>query len=270
VAGFAERYGPWALVVGSAEGIGAGYADALAARGLHLVLLDRQGAALAAQAARLRTRHPSLHVRELVVDLTDLARLTAAIDEIADLDIGLLVANAAFSVTGQWLDVSLADKLSHVQVNCAAVTVLVDRLSRSMVARGRGGIIVMSSMAGKLGGPRVAAYAATKAFDLVLAESLWSELAPHGVDVLAVLPGSTRTPGFEASLARTPPRQVYVMAPEDVVREALAALGRGPQLVVGRRNRLTDAVLQRLLPRRTAVRLVARSTTFLRSGPPPG
>ena len=68
-----------------------------------------------------------------------------------------------------------------------------------MAARGRGGILLMSSLAGGQGTPIVAAYAASKAFEIVLAEGLWDELRPAGVDVLACRAGPTRTPSYEAS-----------------------------------------------------------------------
>ncbi|HLW17186.1 MAG TPA: SDR family NAD(P)-dependent oxidoreductase, partial [Actinomycetota bacterium] len=209
---FRDRYGPWALVTGAAMGIGASYVEQLAARGLNVVLVDKEPALISEVASRIRTR---VEVREVVVDLADQDEVAAVLDLVADLEIGLLVANAAHAATAPWLEIPLDDKLRQIAVNCVAVTQMVDVLSRAMVSRRRGGIIVMSSMAARIGSPRVATYAATKAFDLILAESLWAELRAHRVDVLAVLPGQTRTPGYEGSLgARTKlPRGVKVMEP---------------------------------------------------------
>jgi short-subunit dehydrogenase len=129
-----------------------------------------------------------------------------------------------------------------------------------MVQRGRGGIILMSSLSAFQGTALVATYAATKAFNLILGEALWEELRGSGVDVLVVCPGATRTPGWEQSRARTggllsPP----VMEPGPVVGEALDALGRRPLVIAGRSNRLVGFFLNRLLPRRTAVGLMGRS-----------
>ena len=221
---FTQKYGPWALVTGAAMGIGASYVEQLAARGLNVVLVDKEAEGVASQASRIRGR---VEVREVVVDLAVRDEVMTALELVADLEIGLLVANAAHAATAPWLQIPLDDKLRQIQVNCVAVTQMVDVLSRAMATRGRGGIIVMSSMAARIGGPRVATYAATKAFDLILAESLWAELRAQGIDVLAVLPGQTRTPGFERSLgARTKlPRGVKVMEPGDVSHEALSALG---------------------------------------------
>jgi short-subunit dehydrogenase len=259
---FAERYGPWALVTGAAMGIGASYVEELAARSLNVVLVDKEAKLISEGAARVRDR---VEVRELVVDLAEPDAVMRALDSIADLEIGLLVANAAHAATAPWLKIPLEDKLRQIGVNCIAVTQMVDVLSRSMASRRRGGIIVMSSMAARIGSPRVATYAATKAFDMILAESLWAELSPHGVDVLAVLPGTTRTPGFESSLgprAKIPPA-IGVMEPAAVAREALDAIGKRPSIVPGSFNRIASSLLTKILPRKTAIGMMARSTRTL-------
>ena len=256
---FAKKYGPWALVSGAAMGIGASDVEQLAARGLNVVLVDKEAALISEVASRIRDR---VEVREVVVDLADQNEVTTALELVADLEVGLLVANAAHAATAPWLQIPLEDKLRQIAVNCVAVTQMVDVLSRAMVVRRRGGIIVMSSMAARIGSPRVATYAATKAFDLILAESLWAELRAHGVDVLAVMPGQTRTPGFEMSLGpRTKlPRGVKVMDPADVAREALGALGKQPSIVAGSTNRAASQLMTRLMPRKAAIEIMARTT----------
>jgi short-subunit dehydrogenase len=256
---FAKKYGPWALVTGAAMGIGASYVEQLAARRLNVVLVDKEARLVSEVAGRIRDR---VEAREVVCDLADPSDVMTALELVADLEIGLLVANAAHAATAPWLQIPLEDKLRQIAVNCVAVTQMVDVLSRAMAARRRGGIIVMSSMAGRIGSPRVATYAATKAFDLILAESLWAELRAHGIDVLAVLPGQTRTPGFEESLGpRTKlPRGVKVMEPGDVAREALGALGKRPSIVAGSTNRAASQFITRVLPRKAAIEMMARTT----------
>jgi short-subunit dehydrogenase len=132
-----------------------------------------------------------------------------------------------------------------------------------MVRRRRGGIILMSSLAGSFGSAQLAVYAATKAFTLVLADALWAELGAHGVDVLAVQPGSTRTPGWESSQ----PEELrgpgpHVMEPAEVVREALAALGAEPHVIPGALNRQGAELLSRMT-RREAVELMSGVTSRL-------
>jgi len=116
---------------------------------------------------------------------------------------------------------------------------------------------LMTSLAGSIGTPLVATYAATKAFNLVLAEGLWDELGRSGVDVLACRAGATRTPGYEAS---RPSVERRLMEPEPVVEEALRALGRAPSRVPGLANRAIAILLERLLPRRLALRTMSRAT----------
>jgi short-subunit dehydrogenase len=246
-------------------GLGAAFADAIASRRINVALLDRDADALAEQATALRARHPGVDFAEQVTELADRASVAAALDALEPREIGLLVACAAHAVIGDWLDVSLDEKLRHIEVNCVSVATMVDRLSRPMAERGRGGIVIVSSMAGTVGTELVSTYAATKAFDLILGESLWAELRARGVDVLSLVAGTTNTPGFRGSLepGRKLPRGLDVMEPNVVVREALGALGARPSLVAGKRNRFAATLMQRILPRKTAIGIMSRATRAL-------
>jgi short-subunit dehydrogenase len=258
---FRTQYGPWALIAGASEGMGAEFATQVAGLGLNVLLLARRTDALKEVAARISTEH-RVEVRTAAIDLGLAAAdlLEPLRRAISGLEIGLLVYNAAYSLIGQFMSQSLGDKLRVIDVNCRGPVILADELGKQMSARGRGGIILMSSMAASRGGPLVATYAATKAFNLVLAEGLWDELAAHGVDVLACRAGATRTPNYEAS---GPVGKVPLMEPAPVVKEALAALGKKPSMVPGFVNRLGDFVLGRLLPRRAAIRVMGRATRSL-------
>jgi short-subunit dehydrogenase len=248
---FVACYGPWAVVAGASEGIGAAFARALADRGLDLLLIARRPETLAATAEAIRREH-GVRVETLALDLgaPDLeARLRAGVGE---REVGLMVYNAARSQIGGFFELSLADKLAILDVNCRGPLVLCDLFGREMVARGRGGIVLMGSLAGLQGSPGIVSYAASKAFDLILAEGLWGELGERGVDVLACVAGATRTPGFEANAsgAKGP-----VMEPEAVVAEALAALGRQPRLIPGLANKLASLAMA-MLPRRQRIEIM--------------
>jgi short-subunit dehydrogenase len=132
-----------------------------------------------------------------------------------------------------------------------------------MVARGQGGVVFMSSLSGNVGSAQLAVYAATKAFVLTAADALWAELRPLGVDVLAVQPGSTRTPGWLSSQPEQDEGMgLPVMEPREVVCEALAALGVEPVVVPGELNRQGAEALARL-PRRQAIELMSAVTARL-------
>ena len=209
-ASFTNRYGPVALIVGASEGIGAAFARELAGAGLHLVLVARRPAPLELLADALRAKH-GVTVRTLSCDLGDPAAADAVLDACRDLQVGLLVYNAAASSVGRFLDIPVAAHRRAVRVNAAGPVILAHALGGPMAERGRGGIVLMSSLTAFQGTPLVASYGATKAFNLVLAEGLWGELKERGVDVLACCAGATLTPGYERA---TPSRSRSRFAPK--------------------------------------------------------
>jgi short-subunit dehydrogenase len=259
VSAFRQRYGPWALVAGASAGLGEAFARLLAARGLNLVLIARRAEALARLAGELRAAH-AVEVREEAMDLARADLVPAVERAVAGLDVGLLVYNAAHSAIGPFLERPLDEHLRVVDVNCRGPLALSHLLGRAMSRRGRGGIVLMTSLAGSQGNPLIASYAASKAFELVLAEGLWEELLGRGVDVVACRAGATRTAGYVASRPRS---EVPIMEAGEVARAALDALGRGPSLVPGALNRVAAFALARLLPRRTSIRIMGRATRRL-------
>jgi short-subunit dehydrogenase len=262
-AAFADRYGPRALVAGGASGIGAEYCRQIAATGIDLVILDRDDSGLSATANELRSASSAVDVLTAVVDLAQPPErlLDMVRRAVGELEIGLLVANAAWSPVGPFLDSELAGLLEAIDINCRAPVVLVHELGARMAARGRGGIIIMSSLAAETGTANVALSSATKAFDLVLAEGVWYELRDRGVDVVAIRPGSTRTPGWQATQPATGELK-GVMEPADVVRDALAALGTTPSIAAGAATRSAEAMF-RTMARRDVIELMSGITSRL-------
>ena len=260
---FSARYGPRALVAGGATGMGAEYCRQIAALGLDLVIVDRDEPALDATASELRSAPGAVDVVTAAIDLGQPHELL--LDDIrgavGDREIGLLVANAAWSPVGPFLDSDLAALLTAIDINCRAPVVLAHELGARMAARGRGGIIIMSSLAAETGTAQVALYSATKAFDLVLAEGLWYELRDRGVDVVAIRPGSTRTPGWQSTQPASGDLK-GVMEPADVVRDALAALGTTPSIAAGAANRAAEAMF-RSMTRRDVIELMSGITARL-------
>lgn len=256
---FRERYGPWALVAGASAGLGEAFARLLAARGLHLLLLARRREALEGLAAELRRAH-GVEARAVPLDLAR-ADLAAEVGRAAaGLEVGLLVYNAAHSTIGPFVERPLDEHLRVIDVNCRGPLALAHLLGGQMARRGRGGLVIMTSLAASQGNPLLASYAASKAFDLILAEGLWSELRGAGVDVVACRAGATRTPGYAASRPR---RRVPLMEPEAVARRAIEALGRGPDTVAGALNRVAAFAFGRLLPRRASIEIMGRATRRL-------
>ena len=255
---FHTRYGPWAFVAGASVGLGAEFAMQLAAKGLNLVLLARRKELVEALGTRLINDY-AIEVRTLHLDLASDTLADEVTTVISDIEIGLLVYNAATSVIGPFFERDLHNHLNEIAVNCRAPLVLSHLLGQRMLMRQHGGIVLMSSLSSAQGSALLANYGATKAYSRLLAEGLWEELRLQGVDVLACCPAAVNTPNY---LTSAPDRSRRVsasaMAPYAVVAEAFAALGKRPLIIPGRGNRLAHFVMQRLLPHRTAITLMGR------------
>jgi uncharacterized protein len=252
---FADRYGPWALVAGASEGLGAAFARTLAGRGLNLILVARRHEPLEALAAHLPTRTITVSA-----DLATMDGIAQVVDAAAGLDVGLVVANAAYSPIGRFIEMDPELTRRAMDLNCRAPLELAHRFLPAMAARGRGGFIVMSSLAGMQGSPPISVYAATKAFGAILAEGLWAELRGTGVDVLTCVAGAVATPGLVGATSRPAPG---TLTPDEVAGAALRGLGRGPRTVPGLTMRLSSALMSRLLPRRAAIAVISRASRDL-------
>lgn len=257
--GFKERYGAWALIAGASEGLGAAYARGLAERGMNLVLVARREALLGKLADDLSGSF-GVEVRCCDGDLADAEFLEALQTTCSSLDLGVIVYNAAHAPVGEFASVALEDLMRVVDVNVRAPVALLRALLPPMTSRGRGAVVLMTSLAGNQGSPRIAAYAASKAFTRVLAEGLWHELGHRGVDVLACCSGAVRTPGYAMTADKDAPG---TLDPEEVVEQALRALGRGPLVIPGFVNRAANVFMSRLIPRRAAIAIMAGSTSSL-------
>lgn len=255
--GLHERWQGRVLIAGAAHGLGAAWARGLTARGVPTTLVDRDGAAVCALAAELGEL-----ARPVVVDLA-----AADIDEVLAphlAEAGALIYNACASAPGPFLTRGRDEKVAMLEVNARAPLLLAHALAPRLAARGRGALIFVSSLSAFQGSAMVATYAATKAFDLILGESLWAELSPLGVDVAVIACGAMPTPGF---LSVTPAARRGLARPtpvDDTVREALDWLQAGgasrePMFIPGFGNRWSQALLS-LLPRRLASRLVSDRT----------
>lgn len=238
------RYGGWAVVTGASAGLGEQFADALAGRGFPLVLVARRAERLEEIAERIRAAH---RVEVLVVadDLADLASMDRVAAAIGGREVGVLVLNAGFGFSGRFVDGDAAADLRMVQLNCTSVVAATHRYLPPMLGRGRGAVIVVASVAGFQPTPWFSVYGATKAFDLMFAESLWSETRGTGVDVIALCPGSTKTEfSVHAHYDRPPDGD----DPREVVETCLRQLGRRPSVVTGFSNKLA-AFAHRMFPR---------------------
>ena len=250
---FASRFGPWALVAGASEGLGAAFAIEAARRGLDVVLVARRKEALEGVASEIRSL--GRKALPIVCDLADADASERIGLQVGAREVGLLILNAAFAPRGPYMDSPIERWLTVVDVNIRAPLRLAHAFAGPMRTRRRGGLVFLSSMASFQGAATLATYSASKAFARIFAESLWAEMREDGVDVLAACAGATSTPGFlqEARFIQG------AQSPDAVVAETFDALGGGPVLVSGRTNRAARALLAGL-PSAWRVRLMSLAT----------
>lgn len=247
------RYGgSWALVTGASSGIGEGFVRRLAAAGVDVAMVARRGAALEELAAEVASRH-GVDCRVIAMDLSLAGAASRLADAVADLDVALLVANAGTGWIGRFDRQEPEDHSSLIRLHCEMHVELTARLLAPMKKRGRGGVIIVSSMGGFVPLPYYAVYSGTKALLQNWGEALEREMRGTGVDVVVVAPGDTKT-GFQEVAGEMSTRWSSV---EDVVGETLDALGRRSVVVPGLENRLS-LLAARLLPRRWFIDIVEK------------
>jgi uncharacterized protein len=251
---FAQRYGPWAVIAGASEGVGASLADQLASRGLDLVVIARNEAKLKQLAADVHERH-GVEVRPAVLDLT-VSDLSERVAEATDgLEVGLVIYNAGASDrTTTFLESGADYALKQIKLDCIGPVALVDLFAPAMRDRGRGGIVLVASLACVAGSATLAVYSAVKAFQHNFAEGLWAELRGHGVDVCCTPLGMTFTPALQRMGVAYDPASV--MLSEDVAREITENIGNGPVHVVGENNRAVATQVW-TIDRRTLVEMMS-------------
>ena len=242
-----KKYGPWAVVTGASAGLGEHFARQLAQRGQNLVLVARREDRLQALAQELKGKF-SVEAVALPLDLGAAGAVEMLCGRTADQDVGLFVDNAGFGTMGRLLTQDPERLARMVHLNCTVTLLAAVAFAKRMQARGGGGIIITASLAGFQATPFMAAYGATKGFDLLFSEGLAHELRGTGVDVLALCPGSTSTEFGQVAGSKGGTKGG--MKPGPVVAEALRALGRKDVVVTGLANKLVGHVIGPLLPRR--------------------
>lgn len=250
-----EKYGPAAIVTGASSGIGRAFAEQLAEQGFDLILIARRETLLLEIQNDLSSRF-GVQVIPIVQDLTErnaAERIHCRIQETGS-EIGLLINNAGYGSYGEFDSLSIESELAMIDLACRAMVDLSHRLLPGLRQRGQGGIIFVSSMLSQFPTPYMATYAAGKSFEFAFATALYGEMKPHGVDILALLPGTTSTDFFHvAKVSR--PFSFPKATPQRVAQTALRALGRKPYVIDGWANKGLF-LISRFIPMRFLIPIV--------------
>ena len=252
--------GSTALVTGASKGLGAAFAEALAERGMNLVLVARSTGELNALSTRLYAKY-KVQRTVLSIDLTDPSSPQTIAEELQrrGIEVDLLVNNAGFGLNGSFLSHDPKQKQAEIEVNVQALVALTHLFGKAMASRGKGGIINVASNASFQPVPYMATYAATKAFVLHFSEGIRHELAERGVQVMATCPGPTATSFFEGTSTQLSPKDMDDA--ESVVRRTLEAFDQKRDVAYpGRMSVRLTSWLPRLLPRALVARIAGNAT----------
>ena len=257
---FKQKYGTRALIAGASEGLGAAYAHYLAKEGIDLVLVARRKEPLD-QLATLLTHQYKIDVQCISCDLSDINATGQIEQELKGQDIHILVYNAALSYIGPFEKNSIEHHTQLANANMLTPLQMVQTFGTRMLSKQKGAIVLMASLAGFQGSGFLAAYAASKAFNRIFAESLWFEWKDRGVDIMACCAGATSTPGFiQTNPEKTSFFAPRVQRPEEVVNECFKKLGKRPSIITGRGNRVASFIMQKLMPRKMAIQIMGNTT----------
>lgn len=241
-----------ALVTGASAGIGQEIAHQLALSGTDLVLVARDRERLARQANSYIERY-GVKVEVLAADLLDPSQLLCVEERLRNSAnaIDLLVNNAGFGTNGKFHELPVGGEQREITLNVVALVRLTHAALEQMTPRKRGTILNMSSISGLLPGPRMATYAATKAYVTSFSESIHEELRGTGVSVTVAHPGFTRTEfqqraGMQDKVDGVP--SLLWMSAGEVARQSLLSAQRGQVFSAPGGYRIVTRVLG-ILPR---------------------
>lgn len=203
------------LVTGASGGIGQAIARALAGRGASLLLSARRVEVLEPLAAELGGR-------VIACDLSSRHEVERLVEEAGEVD--TLIANAALPASGELTELTQDQIDRMLEVNLRAPIALARAFAPAMLARGRGHMVFISSLAGKAASPASSIYSATKFGLRGFSLALRADLEPHGVGVSVVLPGFIREAGMFAESGATLPRGVGTRSPGEVAEAVIRAI----------------------------------------------
>ena len=261
---FKQKYGPWALVTGASSGIGKSISEQLAQQGLNLVAVARSQPNLDVLKSDLEGRY-GIQVKTISADLANLESSDSIADQTADIDIGLLIANAGIENDGLFIGNDVKDERHLLALNIISPMQLSHLFAKRFAQRGRGGILLSSSLFGYQGVPYVANYSASKAYILSLGEALNVELRPLGIDVTVLSPGMTITPMTDKMPVDFNKMPITRHTPDYVASVGLNALGNKATVVPGLINKIY-AWENRFIPRSWPVKLFGFLVKRARTG----
>jgi short-subunit dehydrogenase len=254
---FADYFGSWALIAGASEGLGEAFAREIAKKGINIILIARRKELLEKLSSDIAQEY-KVKTKTIQLDLASSEVLEKIKKETANFDVGLVVYNAASSPIGLFFHFDLEQQYKVIDINVKGPMIFTHHFGQLMKNRGKGGIILLSSLAGLQGDPYHAHYSATRGYTMNLAEALWYEMRKYGVNVMTCAAGATKTPNYISS---KPKRAGLInpkpMDPNKVAKGSLKSLRKNkPYHYPGFSNKFNAFILRHLLSRKAAIKFL--------------
>lgn len=260
---FKDTYGPWCVIAGGSDGIGAAFAEEVAARGLNVALIARRKETLAETAEKVRRAHPGIEVRTLSVDLSRRDAAETIREATKDLQVGLLIYNVGSETQcGYFLDKPLLQWQGRLQRNFVTKAELLHHFGLQMRARKHGGIVLMGSVSGYMGGAGFALYAGSKAFTHMFAEALWYEMREDNINVICTIVGPTDTPSMNNAYGK---QEGHLTDPAYAASGTLDRLKDGPIWVADDITEFVDSFIK-MTPRERSIAGSQFCADYVKSG----
>ncbi|MGC9779631.1 MAG: SDR family NAD(P)-dependent oxidoreductase [Candidatus Heimdallarchaeota archaeon] len=254
---FAKNFGPWAVIAGASEGLGEAFAKEIARKGINVAIIARRKDLLEKLCKEISNDF-QVETKAIQIDLASERMFEDIKKETEDLEIGLVIYNATLSPIGLFFNFDLEKHTEVIELNVKGPMIFTHHFGHLMKDRKKGGIVLLSSLAGLQGDPYHAHYSATRGYTMNLAEALWYEMRKYNVHVIACVAGATKTPNYIAS---KPKRVVLInpqpMDPVKVAKGCLRSLKKNkPYHLPGFVNKLSSFILRRLMRRKLAIRFM--------------
>ncbi|MEM7550228.1 MAG: SDR family NAD(P)-dependent oxidoreductase [Bacteroidota bacterium] len=238
-----KSFGNYILVTGATSGIGRTISDELAATGIDLVLVARDQKLLDRLVVEYKTRY-GIDALAIDADLSVEEQVIKLFEQTEKLDIGVCIHSAGFGSSGYFLNNELANETNMVHLNCVSTLSFAYEFGKRFKQRGKGALVLFSSIVAFQGVPYSANYAATKAYVQTLGEALVRELRSYNVNVLVAAPGPTQT-GFSE---RANMDMKGAMKPREVAKDIIKNIGKSRTIYPGVLSKVLTFSLN-LLPR---------------------
>jgi len=252
---FTNWQGKWALIAGAAEGIGAAFTSAVAAKKMNIIMVDIRESSMNELSANVK-RIYGISTIQIVQDLSEEDAWKKCMEAVKTLDCCLLIYVPAYSAVKLFLDNTPAELDKFINLNCRTPMKMVLDFTRKVKDEKQSGIILMSSLAGLIGPQFTSPYAATKAFNIIFGEAISHEFKRYHIAVTVCCAGPVSTPSYWSSQPDHPGKHPNILDPDFVAESALKKLGRKAICLPGWKNRLIFYFLTRFLPRKIAASLV--------------